>query len=487
MNFKTTIILIVLLAAAGIGLWFTRGSGTATPATVTPANPASANSGAKLTTLIASDVDKVIVTGNTTMTLQKTGGNWRITAPYTADADSFEVDSFIKDITDAHTHGQINSTGPSASATGLAQPRYHVTLATPSKTLSMAVGATSPVGNDLYVQIKGDHEAQVIPTDLSKQLAKGPDALRKTTLVSASADDIKQIVITRRDGSKLALAKTNANWKILSPKPAAADESSASDLVFALTGLRADSFADRASLPKSAMANPQLTVAFSTSGPSAPAPATQPTSKTVFTAVKFGSYEDMLKKDVYVSVEGSNAVAEVPTSSLDSFKKTELDLRNKDIVNIASKTVTRMMIAASPLNHAHKPLTVLLQQRREALLMGPMVPKAHSGVSKGTTEPTTKAASKWVVAGKSANDAKVKTLLDALHPLTIDHYIPAAKATTQPMASYVLSITTTKSAEPMVIKLRDPGRDASLIGSYDGLHFKVGRSILTDLQGQWTE
>ena len=262
MNFKTTVILIFLLAAAGVTLFFTREKPAAVPIATDDTSPAATDAGAKLIDLDSKDVTKIAVTGDAAMTLERSGADWRITAPFDAPADTFEVDALLRDITDARSHGRIDPTGSAAAATGLASPKYHVTLTTSSRTVTLAVGAKSAVGDDLYVQLDGQSKADIIPTDLSDKLAKGADALRKATLVSAGSDDIKQLSITKPDGSKLTLAKVGSTWQITAPVQAPADDSAASDLVFALTGLRADSYVDAASAPKTAMARPQLIVSL---------------------------------------------------------------------------------------------------------------------------------------------------------------------------------------------------------------------------------
>ena len=103
MNFKTTIVLIILLAAAGAWLYFSGDHTTAPPAASTEGSP--------LLTIDAKDVTKLIVTprDGPEFELQKVGADWQLTEPTTATADPFEVDSLIRAFTEAKTRGQIDA------------------------------------------------------------------------------------------------------------------------------------------------------------------------------------------------------------------------------------------------------------------------------------------------------------------------------------------------------------------------------------------
>src|SRR5581483_7212197 len=147
---------------------------------------------------------------------------------------------------------------------------------------------------------------------------KGADSFRKMSLVTTTASDIKQIKITKPDGSTIALQKNGTNWQITQPTNMPADETAASDLAYALAGVRAESFVPAKSVPSSAFARPQMTVAFTSAAPVIP-PATAPSTAPVWTTVEFGTYDSMLKKNVYARV--GDAVAKVSATSLDSFKK----------------------------------------------------------------------------------------------------------------------------------------------------------------------
>ena len=474
MNFKTTIVLIVLLAIAAGWLLLTRehtSDSTASPAS------------ASLISLTPADVTKVVVSSaeGAGFTLEKSGADWRLTAPVLAPAESFEVDSLIRAFTDAKPTGSVDA----SSSSGLNPPRQTVELDTAGKNLKLNVGDRSTVGDSLYVQVEGDAKVQLVPAaELSDRLAKGADAYRKMSLVTTSADQIQQISIQPVGAARLLLAKSGGTWQMLEPLQEPVDDSAASDLTFALAGLRADSFVEASTLPPADTARPQLTVSFSTQAATT-APSTQP----VFTTVNFDAYEDIAKKSVYVTVAGSDAVAKVAATTLDSFKKTPLDLRDKRVADFAPDAVKRLVVTGGTASSGVTNVT--LEKRHHDVTLGPTLP-----TSGPATLPTSvpASASKWTVIAPSAgdaDDAKVATLIAALHPLRADKFVAAPLASTQPAAQYTITITTTgafgANTADHVLQLTDQGSSQPLRGEYDGVTFETARSLLTDLQGTWAK
>ncbi len=363
----------------------------------------------------------------------------------------------------------------------------------------MSVGEKSSIGGNLYVQMEGQSKADLIPADLTDKLAKGPDAYRKMNLVAATSDQIKQISITGADGTIL-LQKTGTSWEIVQPKRMPADDTAASDLVFALTGLRADKFVDPKEVPPSAVAAPQLTVAFTTDAPVIP-PATAPSTEPTWTTVVFGSYDDILKKNVYVKLAGTDAVAKLPASSMDSFHKKPLELRDKKAVDLDPDQVSKIVLQTNlpattqPTAHAAINETLTIERRKINPVLGPALPTTSpttSPTTMATTAPATQPTpSKWVISSISptdADDAKITTLLAALHPLRADVYLDLNSAT-QPSGNYTLTITTTgPGGSPVVdhtIALTDPGHDQPLIGYYNGFTFQTARTLVPTLTGPW--
>jgi hypothetical protein len=72
------------------------------------------------------------------------------------------------------------------------------------------------------------------------------------------------------------LAKTGSTWQITEPQAMPADNSVVSDLLFAITGLRASEFAKPDAAKVAGLDSPQLTASFSTAAPATQPSTTQP-------------------------------------------------------------------------------------------------------------------------------------------------------------------------------------------------------------------
>src|SRR5438105_11593596 len=109
MNFKTTVVLIVILAAVGGYLFYTRDQGTKTETTETEQK--------KLIDVTVPNVTKLTVTSSDgkKIVLEKSGVLWQMLDPVKATADTFEVDSLIRTIAELQARGSTKITTDKAS------------------------------------------------------------------------------------------------------------------------------------------------------------------------------------------------------------------------------------------------------------------------------------------------------------------------------------------------------------------------------------
>src|SRR5918993_3681896 len=179
MNFKTTLVLIVLLAVAAVALFVTSRKGDTDAADTT----ASGGDGKKLIDVTTDKVTKITVapSGGDKFTLEKSGTDWRVTEPVTAPAETFEVDSLVRAVVDARSRGVVPENDAASSATGLASPAYRVDVTADGKVQTLLVGAKSAVGGNVYVAVgEGDQEFHVQNVTLADQPEKPLSEYRKT-------------------------------------------------------------------------------------------------------------------------------------------------------------------------------------------------------------------------------------------------------------------------------------------------------------------
>src|SRR3954470_21651293 len=136
MNFKTTLVLIFLLAVAAGALYFTRDKGGGGESDSSTAS----KSAQKVFDVSESDVNKLAVTSSDgkKLVVEKADGKWRLAEPVHAPAEAFEVDSLVRSVADLQARSQARA---DAKDTGLDKPRYTVDVnAGNGKTYTLLVG-----------------------------------------------------------------------------------------------------------------------------------------------------------------------------------------------------------------------------------------------------------------------------------------------------------------------------------------------------------
>lgn len=514
MNFKTTLVLIVLLAVAAIALFVTNKSRDTDTADAT-----ATGDGKKLIDVTSDQVTKVTVTPSIgdTFTLEKSGADWRLTAPVSAPAETFEVDSLLRAVTEARSQGAIEGADSTSSATGLSLPSYRVELTADSKTHTLNVGARSAVGGNVYVALGDEKDVHVTAVSLADQLEKPQSDYRKTQLVDMQSNEVKQLVVTDGTGKVTVRAeKRGEEWQLVEPTRMPAEKTEIDDMIFAATGLRAVEFVSEspADAPKYQLNTPQLTVALSTEAP-ATQPATQPASAPASgKTIVFGRHDDIRKQNVYTIVSGSPSIAKVAATVLESFDVKPLELRDKRAVTIDPEQVSKLSFTADvaattqPTSRPASKREVAVQRRVSAgqpasaggSASAPSATAPTTTPSPATTQAATQPApapdlSTWELVSDltgEASDQKVNAILTALHPLRATAYLESVPMTqAAPAATYTINVTTASAGGANVaqheIRLIDRGNDQPLLGEYNGLVFELDRAILRLLEGEFTK
>jgi hypothetical protein len=297
-----------------------------------------------------------------------------------APADAFKVDDLVRELTDLRSTGRAD-----AANKGLEQPQYVIEVTDKDgKTTRINVGSRSAVGDILYVKLDGQDQADLVSASIVDQLEKPVSEYRKTKLLTTSNDKITGVTITH-DGQTLKLTKSGEKWQVVEPKAMPGDPGQISSLLSSITNLNAVKFVSEDAKDASSYGfdKPQMTVSYTTAPPE-----TQPTTKSSATTqpagetttIKFGRWEDVRKKDLYAIVSDTGPVVTVTGTTLDAFKKTPLDLRDRDVLNVDPNTVSRVSISidkaatTQPTSQPAVKRDVVLERRSEVEQPEPRVP-----------------------------------------------------------------------------------------------------------------
>jgi hypothetical protein len=433
MNFRTTILLFVVLIAAAVVFFVAQSRQSASDqATSTKTDTEDkGRAGQKLVDLSTANVNKVVVTpaSGDKLAFERSGiAEWRITSPVNAPADAFKVDDLVREVTELRTSGRTD-----VKDKGLDTPQYVIEVTDKEgKTTKINVGSRSAVGDILYVKLEGHDQADLVSASIVDQLEKPVSEYRKTKLLTTSNDKITGVTV-KHDGQTLKLTKSGEKWQVVEPKQMAGDSGQISTLLSAITGLNAVKFvAEQVGDPTNYGFNkPQMTVSYTTAPPE-----TQPTTKATATTqpagetttIKFGRWEDVRKKDLYAIVSDSGPVVTVAGTTLDSFKKTPLDLRDRDVVNVDPNAVSRVSISIDK--------AATTQPTSQPAVKKELVLERRSDVEQPEPPgPATKPASPAAPAGPrpSSPQSRVNTTPDGEGAVQLAAFAePAAEPTTKP-------------------------------------------------------
>ena len=506
MNFRTTIILLVLLAVGGVFLFVANRHTTNNDTT----QSSSDTKGRKLFDQKADDITKLSIrstdAGAKPFVLEKKDGSWKLVEPLAWDADSFEARNLVDSVVDLRSQGGVDLDSANLSSTGLDHPRFTVEATDSSgKSFKLEVGNRSSIGNDLYVKVGDDKSGQLVTggalaDKLDKGLDKLADTLRDKQLVKVTSMSARQLDITHK-GQKLDLVKEGADWKITAPRQAPADSSAVSDLLFNITDLKADAFIDPKSpdVSDAEFDRPKATVVLSADAPSTQPAATQPAG----TTITFGQFASVDRDKIYVKISEPPIIARVPMTqaSLDRITGASmLTLRDKKVVDIDPARVTGLTLAINraattqPTTKPSEQVEYTINRRKENRTLGPALPATQTATTGPATQPavaSTQPESKWIIesgGSGAANDTDVDALLTALHPLNATKYVESAP-TTQPAAGYTLTVhagpANGHGPEDYTLKFTSPGPTGDLTATYEDLTFETDRALLEKLDANF--
>src|SRR5688572_17394195 len=243
MNFRTTLILFVLVAAGLVFFIVANRSGTPTRNEGTDAGAAGVTEGRKLLDLKPDDVRRLVIRPaegkGQVVELVKAepekaapgappppapNADWKIVQPAAWQADGFEARGLVEQVLNVRSRGRVQG-NPDRAAFGLDKPRYTIEVTDKNnKTTTISVGNRSALGNDLYVDVgDGQGVSMAAGGQLAGRLEGGTEkifeAVRDKRLVTGvTTADVSHVEITPRRGDKLVLQKQGADWKVVAPK-----------------------------------------------------------------------------------------------------------------------------------------------------------------------------------------------------------------------------------------------------------------------------
>jgi hypothetical protein len=206
-------------------------------------------------TVLKLDRDKIetmsISTPTRTMTFEKNGGEWQMTAPLHARADFTTVDGLVSRLNTLQMKTIVTDKAEKPADYGLDKPAVSVELGTGSSKAVLYIGSAAGEGA-VNAQDQSRPIVFTIDSSVSTDLTKDPGEYRQKDLFDARAFNSNRIEIVRGDQT-IAFEKTKTKnkegqdeekWRQVSPAAKDADQTKVENLVSAATAVRATSFLD---------------------------------------------------------------------------------------------------------------------------------------------------------------------------------------------------------------------------------------------------
>jgi len=205
--------------------------------------------------------EKITIEGpgmETPRILEKPSGkrSWVMTTPFSWPANLFAVSRILNqlqflDDEISFSLEEIRRSGQSLEDYGLDNPRLIITVVSPQDTISMKVGATTEMGNRLYLLGPRGERIFVVDRRLLESLLVSVRDLRDPRIFDIPVFEVSTLSmrITVPGDVTIRLAREGENWVFEAPLAAAADPGLVNTTIKELTGLEALRFFDPGEIP----------------------------------------------------------------------------------------------------------------------------------------------------------------------------------------------------------------------------------------------
>src|SRR5271156_2008086 len=259
------------------------------------------------------------------------GKPWRIVKPIGADADQTQANNLARAISDAVLVRTVEDKPDDLAPFGLKPPTTTVTVTTfDNKTLpSIAVGKSTPIGFNAYVQLSSGPAVLLTEGAFSSGMNKTVNDLRLRDLMAFKIDDVQKLIITLDNGQPIEIDRDGEQWKMVKPAPYLADTMTVRTTLNTLVDARASDFVADAptNVNQYGLEKPHLTAAV---------------------VLKNGEQQSMLfgfkqsgqgKSGIYVRRGERAPVYAVAEYVMNSLERSALDFRDRTILKIDPEVI----------------------------------------------------------------------------------------------------------------------------------------------------
>ncbi len=230
MKIKTTLILFAVFLGLLVFVYFfeIRGKGE--------------EEAEKLVDLPSDEVQKIVFeTKNEAITFSRDEKDWLITKPLEAKADKIEVDSLADDFCRLRIERVVENQPSDLERYGIPKQEISLYFKGKEQPIRILIGEENPLDGTYFAKREDEARVVLIPSQLKNHLEKGLFDFRMKDVFRFETDNVKGIKLRAKDVEWRALKKAD-EWFLKRPVEALAESSKISDILYALSNLKAKEF-----------------------------------------------------------------------------------------------------------------------------------------------------------------------------------------------------------------------------------------------------
>jgi hypothetical protein len=313
--------------------------------------------------------------------IEKSGGNWRITAPEPFNADQDIINSLATGLSSLTADSVVEQKASDLAPFGLAQPSEIVMITGKGgKTQTLFFGDEVPTGSQVYAKSDGSAKIYTVAAFTRSSFDKGVNDLRDKRLLTTDPGNLARVELVSRGQDVEFGRSSQGEWQILKPAPYRADGLQVEELIGKLKEAKMD-------LSTSADDRKKAAAAFASAALVSTAKVTDgsTTQELELRKAKSGDY--------YVKSTGVAGVWKATSELSDGMSKSVDDFRNKKLFDFGFDDPGRIDIHDGA--------------------------KSYSFVRSGD---------KWFANGKELDGVSIQSFIDKLRELTSTKFVDSGFA-----------------------------------------------------------
>ena len=239
MNWKTTIVLLVLAIAGGAYLKFYEIK-----------RPDTAEAKRQSQNVVNFNREKIngidIWNGDDKINMRRDNNKWRLEAPIKDQADNALIDSLLSELEAWQKDGTISAKEIKADKSkldefGLNKPKLRLRLRGEGEPRPILLGKDAALEGKMYVRLENSKETFLASQSIKKAIEKKADAFRDRKLTDLVTAQVSRLIIKTAAG-EMELEKKGEHWEIARPMRARGDDQKIGDLIAQITTARIQQF-----------------------------------------------------------------------------------------------------------------------------------------------------------------------------------------------------------------------------------------------------